>query len=178
MPHVARQLDEIGWKIIAELQQDARISYAELARRVNLATQTVKERVLRLERYGVIRGYRAEIDPSKVGLPVIAFVGVNLVGDMVKKFANVVEKRPEIMECHRVSGAECFVLKVAVGSVAELEQLLDSLAPYVSVKTSLVLSSPLRHANILRPGSPSQSPPQPLWNARVQPHWTVPKTCE
>jgi Lrp/AsnC family leucine-responsive transcriptional regulator len=157
MTHLDRQLDDIGWKIVAELQQDARISYAELARRVNLSTPTVMERVRRLEQCGIITGYHAEIDLAKVGLPVVAFVGVNIVGEMVKKFATFAQNRPEVMECHRVSGAECFVLKVAVGSVADLEGLLDSFVPYVSIRTAVVLSSPLQHANILKPETASRS---------------------
>jgi len=76
---------------------------------------------------------------------------------MVKRFATFAQQRPEIMECHRVSGAECFVLKVAVGSVGDLEELLDSFVPYVSMRTSVILSSPLQHGNILRPETPSRS---------------------
>jgi Lrp/AsnC family leucine-responsive transcriptional regulator len=157
MSHLDRQLDEIGWKIVAELQQDARIPYAELARRVNLSTPTVIERIRRLEQCGIIKGYHAEIDPAKVGLPVVAFVGVNVVGDLVKRFATFAQQRPEIMECHRVSGAECFVLKVAVASVGDLEELLDSFVPYVSMRTSMILSSPVPHGNILKPETPSRS---------------------
>lgn len=151
MSNAQRQLDEIGWKIVVELQQDARISYAELARRVNLSTPTVMDRVRRLEEVGIIKGYHAEIDPSKVGLPLLAFVGVSVPGEMVKRFATAAQQRHEILECHRVSGAESFVLKVAVTSISDLEELLDSFGPYLSVKTSIILSSPLLHANIVKP---------------------------
>lgn len=134
-------LDAIGWKILVELQENARIAFAELARRVGLSTPAAAERVRKLEDEGVITGYRTEINPAKVGLPVLAFVRVNVLGDAIPKFAEKAVKRPEVLEVHRVTGAESFIIKVAVRDHAHLQAVLDSLMPYVSTTTSIVLTS-------------------------------------
>lgn len=134
-------LDDIGWKILVELQENARIAFAELGRRVGLSKPAAAERVRRLEDGGVITGYRTEIDPAKVGLPVLAFVRVNLIGDALHKFPHKAAARPEVLEVHRVTGAESFIIKVAVSDHLHLQTVLDALAPYASTTTSIVLTS-------------------------------------
>lgn len=142
-------LDAIGWRILAELQENARLSFAELGRRVGLSTPAAAERVRRLEDGGIITGYRAEVDPAKVGSPLLAFVRVNVAGEGVLKFPQKAAKRPEVLEVHRVTGAETFILKVAVADHTHLQQVLDSLMPYVSTTTSIVLTSHLASRPIL-----------------------------
>ncbi len=134
-------LDNIGWKILVELQENARIPFAELGRRVGLSTPAVAERVRRLEDAGIITGYRAQINASKVGFPVLAFIRVNVVGDALPKFVKKAVKCPEVLEVHRVTGGESFIVKVAVKDHAHLEAVIDSLMPYVATTTSIVLSS-------------------------------------
>jgi Lrp/AsnC family leucine-responsive transcriptional regulator len=134
-------IDAIGWKILTELQENARIPFAELARRVGLSTPAAAERVRKLEDEGVITGYRTEIDMAKVGLPVLAFVRVNLSGDELLKFPERAARRPEVIEIHRVTGSESFVIKIAVADNAHLQEVLDSLMPYISTTTSIVLTS-------------------------------------
>lgn len=136
-------LDTIGWKIIVELQQDARLPYAELGRRIGLSTPAVAERVHRLEEAGIIAGYHAEVDHSKLGFPVLAFVRVNVLGSELSRFAKKAAERAEVLEVHRVTGAESFILKVAVRDQAHLEKVIDSLMPYLATTTSLVLSTSL-----------------------------------
>ena len=87
MPQSDREklLDPLGWKLLVELQTDARISFAELGRRVGLSTPAVAERVRRMEDEGIIRAYRAEIDPSSVGLPITAFIRMSIVGNVLAK---------------------------------------------------------------------------------------------
>ena len=136
-------LDNIGWKLIVELQQDARVPFAELGRRVGLSTPAVTERVRRLEEAGIIAGYHAEIDHSRLGLPVLAFVRVNVLGSELSRFAKKAAERPEVLEVHRVTGAESFIIKVAVRNQSNLEKVIDSLMPYLATTTSLVLSSSL-----------------------------------
>lgn len=148
---ISHLLDTIGWKIVAELQQNARIAFAELGRRVGLSTPAVTERVRRLEDEGVIAGYHAEINPEKIGYPLLAFVRVNVVGDVLSKFVNKAVRCPEVVEVHRVTGAESFILKVAVVDHAHLEAVLDSLMPYVSTTTSMVLSSAVTWRHIEQP---------------------------
>lgn len=147
-------LDEIGWKILTELQQNARLPFAELGRIVGLSTPAVTERVHKMEEAGIIAGYRAQIDPAKVGLPILAFVNVKVGGENLARFMELAATHPEVLECHRVTGAESFLLKVAVADVAHLEKLLDALMPYVATTTLMVLSTALAWGNITRPEAP------------------------
>jgi Lrp/AsnC family leucine-responsive transcriptional regulator len=137
-------IDEIDRKVLKELQQDARVSYAELGRRVGLTTPAVIERVRKLEDAGVITGYRAEIDPAKVGLPITAFVRMSITGVDYSHIIEVAEQSNEVLECHRGTGGDSFIMKVAVSSVEHLQQIIDKLTPYGITTTAIVLSSPVR----------------------------------
>jgi Lrp/AsnC family transcriptional regulator, leucine-responsive regulatory protein len=137
-------IDEIDRKVLRELQQDARISYAELGRRVGLTTPAVIERVRKLEDAGVITGYRAEIDASKVGLPIIAFIRMSISGVDYSHIIEVAEQSNEVLECHRGTGGDSFIMKVAVSSVEHLQQIIDKLTPYGITTTAIVLSSPVK----------------------------------
>ena len=137
-------LDEIDRNVLKELQQDARVSYAELGRRVGLTTPAVIERVRKLEDAGVIVGYRAEIDPAKVGLPITAFVRMSITGVDYSHIIEVAEQSNEVLECHRGTGGDSFIMKVAVSSVEHLQQIIDKLTPYGITTTAIVLSSPVK----------------------------------
>jgi Lrp/AsnC family transcriptional regulator, leucine-responsive regulatory protein len=137
----SKLLDSIGWKILAELQGDARVPFAELGRRVGLSTPAVIERVHRLEEAGVIVGYRAHIDPAKVGYGILAYVRVNVVGDFLPRIVQLSREMPEVLECHRVTGTDSFIMKVAVPSIEALEELIDGLIPFVATTTAIVLSN-------------------------------------
>ena len=137
-------IDEIDRKVLNELQQDARISYAELGRRVGLTTPAVIERVRKLEDAGVITGYRAEIDAAKVGLPITAFVRMSITGVDYSHIIEVAEQSNEVLECHRGTGGDSFIMKVAVSSVEHLQQIIDKLTPYGITTTAIVLSSPVK----------------------------------
>jgi Lrp/AsnC family transcriptional regulator, leucine-responsive regulatory protein len=155
---IARLLDPIGWRILAELQEDARIQYAELGRRVGLSNPAVIERVRRMEEAGIITGYRAEIDHKKVGLPVCAFIRVRVVGNLIPRVIAVAREMPEVYECHRIAGEDTFLLKVCVPTSEALEKTVDKLTPYVATTTMLVFSSPVTRRTIdppadLAPGS-------------------------
>src|SRR5512140_2537977 len=127
---IGKQLDEKGWRILQELQRDARVSYAELGRRVGLSKPAVTERVRNLEAAGIVRGYRAEVDLAAVGLPILAVVRMSVVGDVLARVTAAVRTMPEVLECHRTTGADSFVLKVAVESVEHLETLIDRLTRF------------------------------------------------
>lgn len=139
----AIELDRLDAGILRLLQQDARISYAELGRQIGLSTPATMERVRKLEDAGVIRGYHAEVSLDAVGLPLRAFIKVTIAGDKLEKFASVVRRVREVREAHRVTGAESYMVQVAVRDIAHLEQVIDSLAPYVATQTSMVLASPI-----------------------------------
>lgn len=138
------ELDNISWKILTELQKDARLTYAELGRRVGLTTPAVIERVRKLEDAKIITGYRIEIDTAKVGLPILAFVRMSITGIDYSHIIEVAEESSEILECHRGTGGDSFIMKVAVADVGHLQTLIDKLTPYGITTTSIVLSSPVK----------------------------------
>ena len=137
-------IDEIDWKILKELQTNARLSFAELGRRINLTTPAVIERVKKLEDARIITGYRSEIDTAKVGLPITAFIRMSISGVDYSRIIEVAEKSKEVLECHRGTGGDSFILKVAVADVEHLQNLIDKLTPYGITTTAIVLSSPVK----------------------------------
>jgi Lrp/AsnC family leucine-responsive transcriptional regulator len=144
-------IDETDRKIVGELQQNARISFAELGRRVSLSSPAVAERVQRLERAGVITGYRAELDPRALGYPLTAIVRVKPAPGRLAKIPELAHELPEVGECHRITGEDCFYLKVHLRSIEELSTLLDRFLEFGETTTSLVNASPI----------PRRDPPLP-----------------
>jgi len=136
-------LDEVNRQILIALQENARLSYTELGRRVGLTAPAVAERIRRLEEAGVIRGYRIEIDLGRIGLPLMAFVRIATGSVSCEEFVAIAREIPEVLECHRVTGEDSCVLKVAVQSVHHLETLLNRLTIHGRTVTSIILSSPI-----------------------------------
>jgi Lrp/AsnC family leucine-responsive transcriptional regulator len=151
---MTESLDVTDWAILAEVQRDGRIPFTELARRVNLSASATKERVRRLEEAEVITGYRAEVNPERTGYPVMAVVRLKYPGPGTRHqpLRRLLEERPEILECLRTTGDDCYVMKVAATSMAHLEELVDELAEFGSTTTNLVLSRtlPLRGPGVPR----------------------------
>lgn len=137
-------MDEIDRNILKHLQEDARTSYAELGRRVGLTTPAIIERVHKLEDAQIITGYRAEIDTAKVGLPITAFVRMSITGVDYSHIIEVAQGANEVLECHRGTGGDSFIMKVAVASVEHLQEVIDRLVPYGITTTTIVLSSPVK----------------------------------
>jgi Lrp/AsnC family transcriptional regulator, leucine-responsive regulatory protein len=137
-------MDALDRKILRELQEDARISFAELGRRIGLTTPAVIERVRKLEDAKIIKGYRAEIDTAKIGLPITAFIRMSIVGVEFKQIVKIAEDSSEVLECHRGTGNDSFIMKVAVSSVEHLQNVIDKLTPFGVTTTSIVLSSPVQ----------------------------------
>lgn len=151
-------LDDVGWAILRELQQNARISFAELGRRVGLSTPAALDRVRRLEEAGIILGYHAELDAAKVGMPITAFIRISVVGEALQRVIGIAENLDEVLECHRVTGTDSFVIKVGVSSVEHLQRLFDQFSPYTATTTSIILSSPVARRSILN----SPATPKPV----------------
>jgi Lrp/AsnC family leucine-responsive transcriptional regulator len=149
-PYEPAQLDRIAWKIVEELQQDARLSWAELGRRVGLTTPAVAERVHRLEKLGVIRGFHADISLERLGMPIQIFVRLSMAGpeSLVRSFQQQVKTWEEVLECHRVTGSDSFIVKARVVSVEHLESFLDRMGHYGTTSTATVLSSPVLQRTI------------------------------
>ncbi|MEK8143784.1 Lrp/AsnC family transcriptional regulator [Streptomyces sp. M10(2022)] len=145
--------DATDWAILAEVQRDGRIAFTELARRVNLSASATKERVRRLEEAEVITGYRAEVNLERTGYPVMAMVRLKYPGPGTRHepLRRLLGERPEILECLRTTGDDCYVMKVATTSMAHLEEIVDELAEFGSTTTNLVLSRTLPFRG---PGAP------------------------
>jgi Lrp/AsnC family transcriptional regulator, leucine-responsive regulatory protein len=138
-----QSLDRTDRKIIGELTRDGRVSFAELGRRVSLSSPAVAERVQRLEAAGVITGYRAEIDPRALGYQLAAIVRVKPAPRQLERIAELAARIPEISECHRITGEDCFIFKVHLRSIEDLSGLLDRFLVYGETTTSLINATPV-----------------------------------
>jgi Lrp/AsnC family leucine-responsive transcriptional regulator len=143
MAYERELLDAINRRILEELQADARLTTAELGRRVSLSAPAVSERVQRLERAGVITGYRAEVDARAIGYPLAVVVRVSPGTRQLQKIPEIARATPEIVECHRITGEDCFFLKLHLRSIDDLEGILDRFTPYGRTTTSIIHSSPV-----------------------------------
>jgi Lrp/AsnC family leucine-responsive transcriptional regulator len=137
------KIDQTDRKIIGELITDGRVSLAELGRRVNLSSPAVAERVQRLERAGVITGYRAELNPRALGYPLTAIVRIKPAPGQLPRIPKLAAEIAEVSECHRITGEDCFYLKVYLRSIDELSDLLDRFLVYGETTTSIVNASPI-----------------------------------
>jgi len=138
-------LDDLNRRILAELLSDPRISMSALGRRVGLSSPAVTERVQRLERSGVISGFRVDIDPAALGLPVAAFVRVRPSAGQLPKIAALAESLGQVSECHRITGEDCFLIRVHAPTIQELEEVLDKFLLHGQTVTSMVVSTPVPH---------------------------------
>ena len=137
-------LDATNRRLIAALQADARLSLAELGRRVGLSSPAVAERLSRLERAGAIRGYHADVDPRALGLALSALVRVRPAPGQLANVADRARETPEVVECHRVTGEDCYVITAHVRDVEHLEEVIDRFAALGQTTTSIMQSSPVR----------------------------------
>jgi len=135
--------DSIGREIIRILQEDARISFNELGRRVGLSSPAVAERVRRLEKAGIIKGYRAIIDPMKAGYSIMAFVRLNSSAAHLAQTDEIARSLPEVLEAHHLTGSDGVIIKVIVETVGELEAVVTKFAECGISTTSIALSSPI-----------------------------------
>ncbi len=146
-----RLLDETGWLLLEELQQNARLSYSELGQRVGLSSPAVADRIHRMEEAGIITGYRAEVNRSKLGLPVTAIIRLSSVpGQSCTLVSQRVSEVAEVLECYRVTGSDAVIVKVAATSVDHLERIIDHVTIYGLPTTSIVLSKPMRRRIITK----------------------------
>jgi Lrp/AsnC family transcriptional regulator, leucine-responsive regulatory protein len=143
----ARLFDEVNLQLLTELQADPRLSMAELARRVAMSAPAVTERVQRLERAGVIKGYRMETDPAALGLPVTAFARIRPMPGSLPRIAELAAEIPWVTECYRITGEDCFLVKLHAHAIDELEDILDRFLTYGNTTTSIVVTTPVEHRN-------------------------------
>lgn len=136
-------LDVYGRKLLDELQNNARLSLAELGRRIGLSPTATAERLRQMEEIGILRGFTAEVDREALGLEVMAFIRMSCGGQNYHRLLDYVQTLEEVRECHHLTGGDDFLLKVTTTSMADLESLIEALLPYGNPVTSLVLSSPV-----------------------------------
>jgi len=139
------ELDAIAWKILESLQRNARLPFAELGRKVGLSTPAVAERVHRLEEAGVITGYHARVDVSKLGAPIKILMRLTIPGGdlQISRTVAAIKELNEISRCYRITGDESFVIEADVVSIRHMEALIDRLSALGATSTSTVLSSPV-----------------------------------
>ena len=133
--------DAVNRRLLAELSADPRLSMAALARKVGMSAPAVTERVQRLERDGIITGYRMIIDPAAIGLPVTSYVRIRPGPGQLPKLAALAADLPEVTECYRITGEDCFLIKLHAASMERLEETLDRLGMHGQTTTSIVVST-------------------------------------
>ena len=143
LPVETLELDRIDQQILSELQGDARVSMAELGRRVGLSAPAVCERLVRLERGGVITGYHAAVNPKAIGYPIAAVVRVRPAAQQLRKIPDLARDTPEVVACHRITGEDCFLLELYLHDMDDLEEILDRFVLFGQTTTSIVYSSPV-----------------------------------
>jgi len=136
-------LDETNRRLLRELHANPRITMSALGRIVGMSAPAVTERVQRMERDGVITGYRVEVDPAALGLPVSAFTRVRPAPRQLSKIAELAASLPQVSECHRITGEDCFLIRVHAPTIQELEETLDQFLLYGQTVTSMVVSTPV-----------------------------------
>ena len=136
-------LDAVNRQLLRELDANPRITMSALGRRIGMSAPAVTERVQRLERAGVIKGFRTEISPAALGLPVAAFVRIRPAAGQLAKIAELAQAIPQISECHRISGEDCFLVKIHAAAIEDLEATLDRFLNFGQTITSFVVSTPV-----------------------------------
>ena len=149
--NVSSILDATNVDILKALLDEPRLAMSELGRRIGMSAPAVTERVQRMQEAGVIRGARLDFDQAALGLGITAFVRVRPMPGQLQYIAELARTTPEIVECHRVTGEDCFIMKVLVGRVELLEAVLDEILRFGNTTSSIVQSTPV----------PLRAPPLP-----------------
>ena len=136
-------LDETNLRLLRELQRDARLTIAELGRRVGLSSPAVAERIKRLESEGVVLGYHAEINPRRLGYGLGVIIRIRPHPRQLADVATLARETPEVIECHRVTGEDCYVMTAYVRDVEHLETVIDQFAAYGQTTSAIMQSAPV-----------------------------------
>ncbi|MBB5957363.1 Lrp/AsnC family leucine-responsive transcriptional regulator [Saccharothrix tamanrassetensis] len=144
------ELDDLDWKLLDLLQQDGRMTFTELARRVSLSAPATTERVRRLEQAGVITGYTAVVSPQRLGLPIEAIVRVRVRSLDTPRFRERMVTLAQVLDADHVTGDDCWLLRVVCRSMVELEEFVEHAQRYGDTTTSLVFSSAARNGPVTR----------------------------
>ncbi len=140
---VYEPLDSINVRLLQELHGDPRITMSALARRVGMSSPAVTERVQRMQRSGVITGFRMDVEPAALGLPVTAFARVRPAAGQLPKVAELAKELDQVSECYRITGEDCFLVKVHAPTIEDLEAVLDRFLLFGQTITSIVVANPV-----------------------------------
>ncbi len=148
---VGKLLDETGWSLLVELQENGRLSYKELGQRVGLSLPSVAERVRKMEEAGIITGYHAEVNLTRLGFPALSIIRLgSFVGESCSRVADQASAVPEVLECYKVTGNDCVVVKVVAASMPHLEQVIEQLSRFSVASTAIVFSRPMKNRIVTR----------------------------
>lgn len=140
---IGASLDAADHRLLAALTDNARISLADLGRVLGMSPQSAADRLRRLEDVGVIQGFTTRLDPEALGLSVGAYIRVRPAMGELPRVTALLRDIPEIVECDRITGEDCFMAKVFVARIEDLERVIDQLIPYAQTNTSIIQSSPV-----------------------------------
>jgi Lrp/AsnC family leucine-responsive transcriptional regulator len=139
-----QDVDAVDARLLRRLEADGRASIADLARMLGMAAPSVAERLKRLEEAGVIRRFSVEIDPAALGYALAAYIRIRPTVGQTSAVAKLLAELPEIVECDRITGDDCFIARAHLRSVEDLERLIDRIIPFAQTNTSIIQSSPVR----------------------------------
>ena len=139
--YVSRPLDTTDRAIIAALSENGRMTVRDLSARIGLSSPSITERIHKLEDAGAIRGYTIVVDPKAFGLGIAAHVRMRALPGELKRLAQMLIDTPEVVEADRITGEDCFLAKVVVSDVQELEAVIDRFVPFSSIDTAIIQSA-------------------------------------
>ena len=140
-------------QLLKHLSSDPRITVSELARRIGMSAPAVRERIQRLEESGVIKGYRLEVDPRALGYPIAAFIRIRPTPGALPKIVALAQRMAQVTECYRITGEDCFIVKVHLDALDHLDRVLDQFLAFGQTTTSLVQSAPVLPRGLPLPGN-------------------------
>jgi Lrp/AsnC family leucine-responsive transcriptional regulator len=139
-----KEFDDADRRLLDALRRDARMSLKELAEHAGLSSPSVAERIRRLQERGVIRGFTVEIDPAALGFPLQAIVRIRPLPGKIHMVQRLIEETAQIVECDKITGDDCFVARLHVRSMQEIDNILDRIADKASTSTSMVKSQTIK----------------------------------
>jgi len=154
MKNEAILADHKNLELLRLLRKNPRTSVSELARRIGMSNPAVKERILRLEESSILAGYRLDLNPKELGYNVMAFVRIRPLPGHLSKIVELAQAIPEVTECHRITGEDCFILKVFLKEISSLDRVLDRFLMHGQTTTSIVQSSPVPARGVPLPDGP------------------------
>jgi Lrp/AsnC family transcriptional regulator, leucine-responsive regulatory protein len=144
-----QQLDETSRLVLRALTADPRRGVAALARELGVSAPTVRDRIAYLERSGVIRGYRLDVDPAALGLTTSAWVRIRPGPGQLPRLIELVKRTPEVSECHRITGDDCLMARVHAPTIELLEQVLDQFLVHGQTSSAVIVSTPVEARPVL-----------------------------